>query len=282
KKPVPFDVFLRFWEQLPGELHNYIHLILENSDDKNTASALSLISQVWCRHFRPRLFALLLLAGEEDCRILFRIVRSPLSAWLKEHITELRFDHHHLHDHRLWIALVSVLPACRRIEHNFKDDPGRISYSAALKSSLRSITSLTLVNCSFPSPQILLRILADITDLEAVTLVDVKWPDDRLTTAAGTANNVCTGAFSHVRSVTMRRCTNNLVVPAWILAAASTRHSFTRRQPAGLAVPAETRAIIQLIQVFLGDGTISSSEFNTKQATPGEFELSPYQAAVLI
>lgn len=216
-----------------------------------------------------------MLRSKEDCSILYRIVRSPLSAWLAEHITELRFNHDHLPGYSLWTALVRILPACRDVQHRFDAGPGRMSHSAALKSSLQSITFLLLDNCTFPSFRILLRILADITRLEAITFRNIQWSDDRLLTADA-ARNTCTGAFSRVRSVKMETCTNNLAVPAWILAATSTRHSFTRRQAAGPAVPAETWTIIEFIQTFLGESTIQSSRFDVKEATLGEPDLSRY------
>ncbi|EKM59958.1 uncharacterized protein PHACADRAFT_206173 [Phanerochaete carnosa HHB-10118-sp] len=172
------------------------------------------------------------------------------------------------------MSLVRILPACRHVGHNFHGDPGRILHSAALKSSLQSITSLELNNCSFPSLRILLRILGHITCLKDVTFAIVKWSDDQLTTA-DTASNVCTGGFDHIRSVMMRSCTNNTAVPAWILAAASTRHSFARRRTPGPAVPAETWAIIELIQTFLG-GSVFSSEYHVKEAAADSLVLCPW------
>ncbi|EKM55017.1 uncharacterized protein PHACADRAFT_255319 [Phanerochaete carnosa HHB-10118-sp] len=62
-------------------------------------------------------------------------------------------------------------------------------------------------------------------------------------------------------------CTNNIAVPAWILATASTRHSFTRRRMAGPAVPAETWALIELIQTFLDDSELGRSNFYVNRAT---------------
>ncbi|EKM48466.1 uncharacterized protein PHACADRAFT_266342 [Phanerochaete carnosa HHB-10118-sp] len=114
---------------------------------------------------RPRLFTQLRLITEGDDRTLYGIVRSPLSAWLAEHIAVLHFFKIGPRGYPLWTALLRLLPACRDISHRFGVEPIRVSlsHSAGLKSSLRSITSLTLRNCNFPSLQILLRILADIT-----------------------------------------------------------------------------------------------------------------------
>ncbi|EKM61725.1 uncharacterized protein PHACADRAFT_248502, partial [Phanerochaete carnosa HHB-10118-sp] len=58
-----------------------------------------------------------------------------------------------------------------------------------------------------------------------------------------------------------------MVVPAWMLAAASTRHSFSRRRTAGPAVPAETCAIIELIRTFFDDSELALSRFDVKEAT---------------
>lgn len=214
--------------------------------------------------------------------MLYRIVRSPLSVWLAEHITGLFFVYIKSPGYPLWTALVRLLPACRTIYLDSGDKPVcvSLSQSADLKSSLRSITSLILHNFSFPSFRIVLRMLADITYLKEVVFDRVVWSDDGPTTA-DTARNVCTGAFSHVRSVEMYGCTNNTTVPAWIFAATSTRHSFTRRPAAGQAVPAETWAIIRLIRMFLDNSTLRFSQFDVKEATASELGSSLYQTTVL-
>ncbi|EKM48041.1 uncharacterized protein PHACADRAFT_266573, partial [Phanerochaete carnosa HHB-10118-sp] len=224
-------------------------------------------SHTWSRRFRPRLFAQLELKTEGDDRTLYGIVRSPLSAWLAEHIAVLRFSRIGPRGYPLWTALLRLLPACRNISHDFGGKPVRmlLSHSPGLKSSLQSITSLSLYNCTFPSFRTLLRILADITYLKNVYFTEA-------------ASNVCTGAFSHVCSVQMWSCTNNMAVPAWILAAASTRHSFTRRR----AVGPETWAIIDLIQTFFkDDGKLGHSKFYIEEATAGELDWSLYQISVL-
>ncbi|EKM48562.1 uncharacterized protein PHACADRAFT_202660 [Phanerochaete carnosa HHB-10118-sp] len=197
------------------------------------------------------------------------MVRSPLSAWLAEHIIELRFHYIIPLGYPLRTALVRFLPACRHIRHDFHDKPTcmLLSHNAALKSSLWSITSLTLINCNFPSFRIVLRVLGDITYLEKVAFWKIKWSNDQLTTA-DTVSDVCTGAFSHIRSVEMDFCTNNMAVPAWILAAASTQHSFTRRRTPEPTAPAQTWAIIKLFQRFLGD-SMYNSWFDVKEATAG-------------
>ncbi|EKM61710.1 uncharacterized protein PHACADRAFT_84292, partial [Phanerochaete carnosa HHB-10118-sp] len=269
--------FLRCWMRLPTELHDYIYDFLTSPGRKADFLTLSLVSQTWCRYFRPRLFARLILKSEKDCRMLCGMVRSPLSSWLAEHIIELRFHYIIPPGYPLRTALVRFLPACRHIRHDFHDKPARVllSHNAALKSSLRSITSLTLINCDFSSFRIVLHVLGDITYLEKVAFWKIKWLDDRLTTA-DTVSDVCAGAFSHVRSVEMDFCTNNVAVPAWILAAASTQHSFTRS-----AVPAQMWTTIKLFQKFLGDSTYNS-RFDVKEATAGELDRSLYQAVVLI
>ncbi|EKM61738.1 uncharacterized protein PHACADRAFT_248537 [Phanerochaete carnosa HHB-10118-sp] len=263
------ELFPRHWERLPTELRDHIYGLLPRSDRKTGFSALSLVSHTWCRRFRPRLFARLTLITEGDDRTLYGMVRSPLSAWLAEHIAVLHFDRIGPRGYPLWTALLRLLPVCHDVWHDFGGKPVRVSlsHSAGLKSSLRSITSLTLRYCNFPSFRILLRILADITYLEEVDLSGVTWSGDGLTTADA-ASNVCTGAFSHVRSVIMWNYTNNVAVAAWILAAASTRHSFTRRRTVGPAVPAETWAIIDLIQMFFkDDGELLTVGFDVKEAT---------------
>lgn len=221
-----------------------------------------------------------MLRSEQDCRVLYRLLRSPLSAWLADHITELRFSHYRPPNYPLWATLVRLCPACRNVYRYFKNDPGRISHDAALKSSLRDITSLTLFLCSFPSFRIVLRILGDITCLKTVDFRNVKWPDGRLATPDA-ADNVGTGSFSHIRSIEMQLCTNNTVVPAWILAAASTRHSFTRRRTVGPVVPTETWAIIELIQMFSGNGIIQYAQFDVREATLGGLDSSRRQTFVL-
>ncbi|EKM60400.1 uncharacterized protein PHACADRAFT_189534 [Phanerochaete carnosa HHB-10118-sp] len=277
--PKPFHQFIRHWERLPTELHDYVYDLLASAERKVDLSTLSLVSRAWCRHFRPHLFTRLTLQSEEDCRMLYNVVRSPLSAWLVEHITKLLFYRISPPSYPLCTALLRLLPACRHTLHSFsfKSDRVSLSHNAALKSSLRSITSLTLWDCRFPSFRILLRILGDITYLEKVDFLKVEWSDDRLTTAS----NICTGAFSYIRTVKINLCTNNLAVPAWILAATSTRHSFTRRRTAGPAVSAEMWAIIELIQTFLSDSASYNSGFDVKEATTGELNRSLHQIIVL-
>ncbi|EKM58655.1 uncharacterized protein PHACADRAFT_78440, partial [Phanerochaete carnosa HHB-10118-sp] len=265
-----FSAFVRCWEQLPPELHEYIQGCLDISNDKAGASALSLVSEAWCRQFRPHLFAVLKLNSEQECRTLYGIVQSLLSAWLAAHITTLICDVSSLPEFPLWMVLVRLLPACRTVWHRTLNPSGPVSHSAALKSSLRNTTSLILSGCHFLSFRILLRILADVTCSEAVSLNNVTWSGSPPTTVDA-ASSICSGTFSHVRKVGLSNCTNNAAVPAWLLAAASTRHSFTLRRITGPAVPAETWAIIELIQAFLPKNiTIEYSQFSVEEATSGE------------
>lgn len=272
--PGPYSEFICCWELLPPELHDYIYDILALIADKRAASVLSSVSKVWCRCFRPRLFAGLSLWDEDDSRMLYSILQSPLSAWLAEHVSTLSFRMNHFPSRPLWIALLRLLPACRCVLHTPDFPSGLISHSAGMKSSLRDLTSLDLRYCHFPSFRTLLRVLADITYLEAVRLFDVTWSGDA-PVAVEAANNICSGSFSRVREVQQVNCTSNLAVPAWILAAASTQHSFTRRRTAGPAVPAETWAVIELIQMFLpSDDTIKYARFDVIEATQRKTHLS--------
>ncbi|EKM58623.1 uncharacterized protein PHACADRAFT_89734 [Phanerochaete carnosa HHB-10118-sp] len=272
----PFPAFESSWEQLPPELHYRIYGFLANSDIRADISRLSLVSHAWSRQFRPRLFTSLKLNSGEDCHILYGILRSPLSAWLAEHVTKLRFGDTCFPDPHLWMTLVRLLPACRGIDTRYQRQftpniiPRRISYSAELKSSLRNITTLKLDNCEFPSLRILLRTLGDITFLEAVHFRNVTWSGDPLLTI-DIASNISNGTFRHVRSIILWYCTSGVAVPAWILAAAGTRHSFSRRQTIDLAVPAETWAIIKFMRMFFCDITLRDSLFHVTEATPGEF-----------
>lgn len=278
-------MFTRSWEQLPSELRDYIYASLANSGKMKEAfiSELSLVSQAWSRQFRPRLFAFLKLENEEDCRILYGILRSPLSSWLGEHITTLTLYSAYFPNRPLSTALVRLLPTCRIVRvgaRAYSATSERISRSPALKLSLRGVTSLRLFRCHFPSLRTLLRVLGDITYLEVVDLYQITWSGN-LPMTAEAASNVCNGTFSHVHEIRLQGCTNNLAIPAWMLAAASTRHLFTRRRTAELAVPAETWAIIELIQMFLGDDTILLSEFYVKEATSGESISSLCEVTVL-
>ncbi|EKM57060.1 uncharacterized protein PHACADRAFT_78615, partial [Phanerochaete carnosa HHB-10118-sp] len=240
---------IRCWERLPLELHDIICDLLVIIADDSTSSRLSLVSKVWSRSFRPRLFSSLRLKNDEDCHTLHSILRSPLSSWLAEYIIKLEFlIDNHFH-YPLCTALLRLLPACRAIWHSFNQTSGYVLRSAALKSSLRNLTSPELSNWTFPSFQTLLRVLADITYLKTIEFSLVKWSGD-IPTTADAVNNLCSGSFSHVRKIQQFRCTNNAAVPAWILAATSTRHSFTRRRTPRPAVGEEMLAIIKLIQMF--------------------------------
>lgn len=158
----------------------------------------------------------------------------------------------------------------------------RVSHSAALKSSLHNTTPLRLCYCHLPSSRHLLRVLADITYLEDIDFIIVTWLGDTITTVDA-ASNLCNGVFSYVRNNRLRDCTNNMVVPAWILAAASTRHSFTRRRTIGPIVPAETWVIIELMRTFLQESIIAQSQFRVKEATLGNFySLAFYQIIVFM
>ncbi|EKM53035.1 uncharacterized protein PHACADRAFT_210776 [Phanerochaete carnosa HHB-10118-sp] len=272
--PGPYSVFICRWDQLPPELHDYIYDILDIIADKHAASVLSLISRVWSRHFRPRLFARLSLWDEEDFRMLYGILRSPLSAWLAEHVATLSFRMNDFPSRPVWTALLRLLPACRCVLHTPDHPSGLVSHSASLKSSLRSITSLDLRHCHFPSFRTLLRVLADITYLETVRLYDVTWSGDA-PMAAEAASNICSGSFNHAREVQQVNCTSNLAVAAWILAAASTRYSFARRRTAGPVVPAETWVVIKLIQMFLpSEDTIRYARFDVIEATQDTYKFA--------
>ncbi|EKM53399.1 uncharacterized protein PHACADRAFT_259755 [Phanerochaete carnosa HHB-10118-sp] len=154
----------------------------------------------------------------------------------------LYFENTWFPSHPLWMTLTRLLPACRTIYqrmHGYYNIPlGHLSHSAALKSSLRGINSFVLFRCSFLSSRTLFRVLGDITHLEAVDLEEVIWSGNPLMTF-DTANNICSGTFNSIRLIELQNCTNNLAVPAWFLAAASTHHSFIRRL-AGPAVTVET------------------------------------------
>ncbi|EKM53363.1 uncharacterized protein PHACADRAFT_197797 [Phanerochaete carnosa HHB-10118-sp] len=260
--------------KLPLELYRDIRDLAADFDDKTIVSKFSLVSQAWSQQCRPRLFGTLRINGEEDCRILYDIVRSPLSGWLAYHVGTLYFDNSWFPGHPFWMILARLLPACHTI-HQLVYDPRDIAFrclsrSAYTKTSIRNITSLALYHCKLPSFSALLRVLGDITYLEVVNLHQVSWPGAPLM-AISTTNNVCSGSlistertwlkFSYVRSVEMRDCTNNTAVPTWLLAAASTRHSFTRRRTAGPAVPAETWTTIKFIETFMGDDDIGHSQF---------------------
>ncbi|EKM58656.1 uncharacterized protein PHACADRAFT_72971, partial [Phanerochaete carnosa HHB-10118-sp] len=269
--------FDRSWERLPPEMHDYIWSFVESSNNKAEVSRLSLVSRAHSRRFRPRLFASPVLRSEEDCHTLYSIVRSPLSAWLAEHVTTLRFHSTCFPNPPFWMTLVRFLPACWTIDklnHDPLIPPGRISRTAALKSSLKNITCLKLLHCDFPSFRILLRVLGDIIHLESIDFKHVTWKADPLL-IIDTVNNVTNGAFSHVNSIQMRSCTDNVAVPAWIFAAISTHHSFSRRQAAPIA-PGETLSLIKFMQNFLGDDMIENSTFDAKDTDAGDSFIDVY------
>ncbi|EKM53061.1 uncharacterized protein PHACADRAFT_99942 [Phanerochaete carnosa HHB-10118-sp] len=273
RSPGPLSVFVRSWKQLPPELHDHIHDLLVIIAGYREISGLSLVSQAWCRCFRPGLFSELDLRSNEDCRTLYSILQPPLSAWLAGHVTALYF-HINNSSNPLCMALLRLLPACRTVWHRFDRIKRCVSRSADLKSSLRNLTSLQLFRWGFRSFRTLLRVLADIPRLETIHFIDVKWSGDTPATIDA-ANSICSGSFGHVRKIYQDGCTDNMAVPAWILGAASTRHSFTRRRTPGPAVGAETWATINLIRMFLGSGnSISYSSFEVAEAAQGETELS--------
>lgn len=246
-----------------------------NSGSKFLCSKLSLISHSWCHLFRRHLFSTLLLRGEEDCHALYAILSSPLSSWLAGYTTRLSLNFTFFLSRPICTTLLRLLPACRVLrESNTPSSrsalPWCIPRSAALKSSLRNIGTLALHGSRFPSFRVLLGILADMVCLEDLKLTNVTWSGDQTIMTGDQANNVCRGAFRHLRSVELWQCTDNLALPTWIMATASTQYTFTRLRTAASAIPADTWALIDLMQKFLLEDRIQWTSFELIEETPGE------------
>ncbi|GJE87002.1 hypothetical protein PsYK624_030850 [Phanerochaete sordida] len=284
-------IFSLCWAQLPVELSDYILSFMENFSSKLLCSKLSFISHAWCRRFRRHLFSTLLLRSEEDCRTLYAILNSSLSSWLAAYITRLSVKFTFFLNRPISKTLLCLLPACRVLRENSTPSPpsalpGCIPRSAALKSSLHNIGTLALHGSRFPSFRVLLGILVDIVHLEDLRLTNVTWSGDPTILTEDQANNLCSGSYRHLRSVELWQCTDNLALPIWIMATASTRCTFTRLRTAAPAMPADTWALIDLMQKLLLEDRIQWTIFEITKETPNTivfrghlFYAPPYIAA---
>ncbi|GJE89932.1 transcriptional regulator-like protein [Phanerochaete sordida] len=266
RSPGSFTAFAQAWNKLPLELSTYVLDYLESPEGSLDGTAqLALVSKAWSRIFRPRLFHRLELKTPKDVSELERILRSPVSAWLSGHITGVTFSRHSF-AHPLSTTVVSMLPACTFIHALGRTDfRPHIQPTAALRHSLRTVTTFHLSHHRFLSLQHILRILASIQNLREVQFRDVAWSGAPLSTTEG-ANNICTGSFPHVRSIHMLSCTDNLVIPAWIFASTSTGRPFVRRT-IEVPLPEETSAVINIVHDLLGDTRIDGARFRMAKSS---------------
>ncbi|GJE91674.1 hypothetical protein PsYK624_078240 [Phanerochaete sordida] len=268
-QPEPFHIFVRFWAQLPPELQRGIFELMGINEDKVTMSRLCLVSKAWCRRFRAPIFSHLELKTVEDCQMLYRIIQSPLSAWLSAHVSALTIHITCFPHPTLWIPLLRLLPACRTIDASTYVPHlplRRMTHSSDVKSALQNITTLKLFHCHFFSFSVLVRVLGDITLLEAIDLSEVTW-SGHFPLAAADAHDICSGGFSHLRWVDVASCTNNMAVAAWTLSAASTRHTFTRGRSDDQVFPAVTWAIIDFMCTLLDDEKVRNATFSVTDPT---------------
>ncbi|GJE89882.1 homeobox domain-containing protein [Phanerochaete sordida] len=262
--PGQFAVFAYAWQKLPRELQDYILELLSSPFmDKGGPSKLSLVSRDWSLRFRPLLFTQLELRTPDDVRQLDAILRSPLSGWLKDHVAELTFYSHSFFA-PLALALLALLPERRTIHIDSDDTTGPpFLYAARLKQSLRCMTKLKLSNFKLHSFHGLFRVIGSVTTLEVLHLTRVTWPNDPFM-----ARGPGPGAFPNIRTVHMLSCTDNLSLPALIYSATSTQYSSSRPRQ---EIPAETRAVVEILHGFLQDSRIQSTKFQTVQTTPDSY-----------
>ncbi|GJE89950.1 hypothetical protein PsYK624_060640 [Phanerochaete sordida] len=268
--PGSFPAFARAWNKLPLELSTYVLDYLESQEGATDGTTqLALVSKDWSRRFRPRLFDTLELKTSGDVLELERILRSPTSAWLSNHITGITFSGHAFYL-SLSMTVLRMLSNCTFVHASGEHEVHytflpHIQPTAPLRHSLRAVTTLHLSHHRFLSLRHVLRLLASISGLRDVLFREVTWPRALLSTTEG-ANNICTGSFPHVRSVHMLSCTDNLVIPAWIFASTSTGHLFVRHT-AEASLPAKTSAVINIVHTLLGDTGIESARFQADADT---------------
>lgn len=170
------------------------------------------------------------------------------------------------------LSVLRLMHDCRVVEdiptvHNFCS-PGDCSLvrSGYLKGSLYWLTNLRLNNHRVFSFSSLLRIVGGIPHLEHADLLRITWTRSSL--SRFTASN-CRAGFCHLRSIRLRDCEDNLSLPAFVFAAASTHHTYTRRPTGELAIPPETSAIIELTRTVFRTDKVTVSYFQVMEATNG-------------
>lgn len=218
---------------------------------KAIISKLSLVCRAWCRQFRPLLFANLVLYNAHDFNFLHALRQSPLSGWLLEHISLV--DHSSIprfYSAPIWLATLRLFPSLYHISRNTAVEiihSTRPSDTAEYRRlrGLRSLHSLALSDCRFPSFSALIRTFGSMPHLQKIELDTVRWPR-----VIHTAYNplICDASFANICHIRARNCTDNVAISAVIFTAASTHHPYVRRPTnQGAQISSEVSAIFSLL-----------------------------------
>lgn len=266
------------YSKLPHEIKELI--IDKLQPDRRTSksvldSILSLVCWSWSWKFRPRLYELLKLHSIDDCRTLATILRSPTSRWLRNHVYIIELQPVCLPHSRAWVPLLQQLPFLHKITAasiSGRDgvQPHLFMRCAHIKSAWRSLRALTLESIRFPSFSSLLRTLGDMPFLEDISLCAVTWSNFISTTIHTTP---CNAAFSHIRQLDVRFCTDNLAIPSYIFAAASTRYRYVRRatSPTGAQpLPNSVSMVLAFFRAISVSGPVDGCTFSRAMEHTGE------------
>lgn len=251
-----------------------------NHAQMREVSKASLISHRWARTLRPILFRKIELQTPEDVQFLLKILRSPMSGWLREHIAELT-----VHFFRSAPYNAVSLQAAKDVLR-LTPSIGCVNWYTMQCSELspwrerpffRALTSvrvLLLQNAWFPSLSGLFRLVGSMDELRNIDVRDVKWDTTTVDADPWQMPPSCRAAFKNIEDVFWHRCTDNRAI-GWVHAARSVRRGYTMRRGEEEVVPnVDVVAIVQLIYTFF-ERAVDRGGLYTKELASSAGEWTP-------
>ena len=262
REQLSLEFFMRaIWTKLPEEVERMIFREIVDQltlDDycssppndrrrsKQKISSLCLMSRAWCRTIRPHIFKHLRLTSDFDSEVgfweLYSILNNPTSKWLTDHIHTIECRLSVALREPIFAAMLRHVRGLRELRFDSRYCPTGQALPLSWRQhahSLRSLQSLHLSNCYFPTYSGLLRFLASLPSLQVVVLDYPRWGSER---PLQWKPHICNSTFQQIQSITMRnaRSHSTTSVPFWIFATASTRFQHSRRQQSRVDVSIPT------------------------------------------
>lgn len=220
---------------------------------KRILSRLSIVCKRWLYRCRPFLFHRLILGRPADPSVLYTILHSPTSSWLRDHVQAVTFKQTgSLSNPESSQSLcVSALPRLCRILYAYQNKTG--GRGPIVPIALRTIwghntiplTRLQLETYRFHSAATLIRMLGSLAQLEEVQLYRVSW-----NIATTDAAPQCKADFRSLKRVCATECQERWPL-AWMFAAGTMRHMFKfARRAEERNVPQDVTAMVQICKMF--------------------------------
>ena len=229
------------WVKLPADLKHMIFLELADLEvrslSKKQLSALSVMSQTFCRIFRPALFSSLFLESLDDLRNLYSVLTNPISTWLTDHILDIYLfstdssAQPSLMRSPIFMALLRHMRTLHKLDIH-EGSPLDLALPRSLTyrplHALWNLQVLQIGNSSISTFSSTLRFFGYLPSLCRIELFYVCWLEDILEWTP----YVCNSDFQKIETITAKWLDKKQspMLPFWIFTAASTHYQHFRRR----------------------------------------------------